>query len=59
VDILFMLDLGPVKSKISNNCIPREGIMQERRITPNPSQERGRFPLRKVAPIELRVQQLH
>jgi hypothetical protein len=53
-----MPDLGPVKSKISNNFIPREGIMQERTITPNPSRESGRFPLRKVAPIELSVQQL-
>ena len=37
--MLFTPDLGPVKSKISNNFIPREGIMQQRTITPNPSEE--------------------
>ncbi len=32
-------DSGPVKSKISNNFISREGIMQQRTIMPNPSEE--------------------
>ena len=34
-----MPDLGPVKSKISNNFILLEGIMPQRTITPNPSEE--------------------
>jgi quercetin dioxygenase-like cupin family protein len=37
--MLFTPDLGPVKSKISNNFIPREGTVQQRTITPNPSEE--------------------
>ncbi len=47
--MLLMPDLGPVKSKISNNFILREGIMPQRAITPNPSEE-----IIQVGPIGIR-----
>jgi hypothetical protein len=56
--MLFIPDLGPVKSKSRNNFIPGERIVQQSTITPNPSQETGRSTNRKAAPIELRMPQL-